>query len=1163
MSEKNEISESEIKSIGGFDEKRIINKDYLNTLKGIYKCGICFKIMDNPTDCETCGHSYCYECIKNLKCPFNCKTKKLKPSSQNLKDMLSKLKFKCINKDCEQILNYSDVKNHDKNCDFQEIICPNKSCNKKLIKKDLENHVLNECEYSLVKCHYCEYLFNKNDITNHEKSCSIVNNVLKSNKKENDINSNNDLDINNIDINEYIKLLSMNVSKIVKDNQELMNNNINNENNENKKIEFSQVAFRPSNPANYAQIDEDELLNLISDGIEEELKKYFLDFEKNFLKLSKDIKDIKEHLINKQHQQNIIKPIEMSDSEIKKDDNKNILIMDETNNMNKIENIKDEKKDNINDISDNYIKDVFSKTEISLKKAINDMNEKILDNLKNFGIKLEENIKKNGGGNTNTLTNQQKLIIENINNSIDKIIENIQSTKSNINILSNELHTKIPLLEELNKNLISSLDNKAKDNNINNININENKIQENKDNITNNNFEKEIEDIQTTLSLIKNNVKQVTKTLTEEFADLTELIQTKNNNIKQKENGNIIETEENITINNNKKKSDYLSLNIDSLHKFSFGMDIPDKTKIQTNNLLLNANKNNSFPENQDNYLLKPNQNFSLQLINIKNNNSSEIKFPKNKISFSSKENNEENENINSNINLQLNNNIESRMTNLENFSKNFETEMKQNIINQFNNQAQNFNSIIEKNLDNKIEKMFSLKYCKECEKVDYFYAFKKCALCGSDNCKQCITLCINCKILYCKNCCTCLKCNKSFCNSCRILCTECNKKYCKTCLMNCSTCNKVLCLSCIKQCFICKNNNCGKYCSKTCYICYKNICNKCQNNELQITTCSSCNSNICQECTKLCELCKKKICKNCLKYCKKCGVGVGGSCRGECHDCKNIFCKKCCEESLEKKCDLCNKIFCKECENNFGNCYVCMQNICKNCCSKCLCGNIYCNTCSLECEKCGKRICNNCSGKCVCDIAVFCDDCLKQNTETVLMHDCLYFINDSSTFDKKKTRSKSSFNVNDNFEIKIYITNINRLSKLLVGFTDNGVFSENEEKEISNIYVINLINGKKLSSENKKEEPFFDMNLIKEDNICVYLMVKNKKLFIKINNSEYKSGFDLTKDEYYVYLEKINSDNISISNPNNSNNNTNSEFISDDFSLGSPKVKFIYAKKL
>ena len=83
----------------------------------------------------------------------------------------------------------------------------------------------------------------------------------------------------------------MNVSKIVKDNKELMDkSNINNENN--NKIEFSEVAFRPSNPSNYAQIDEDELLNLISESIDDELKKYFLDFDKNFLKLSKDIKDI-------------------------------------------------------------------------------------------------------------------------------------------------------------------------------------------------------------------------------------------------------------------------------------------------------------------------------------------------------------------------------------------------------------------------------------------------------------------------------------------------------------------------------------------------------------------------------------------------------------------------------------------------------------------------------------------------------------------------------------------------------------------------------------------------------------------------------------------------------------------------------------------------------
>ena len=285
MSKKEELN-------GGFDESRVINKDYLNSLNNIYKCGICFKIMDNPTDCESCGHSFCFECIQNLKCPFKCKTKKLKSSSQNLKDILSKIKFKCLNKDCNQILNYNDVKNHDKNCDFQEMICPNKGCDKKLIKKNLENHVINECQFTLIKCPYCDFQFNKNEITKHEKSCALINSSLK-NENNNDINNIINSDANKINTDEYIKLLSMNVSKIIKDNKELIDINNKNEN------ENSQAEFRPSNPNNYAQIDEEELLNIISEGIDEELKKYFLDFDKNFLKLSKDIKDIKELIFNR------------------------------------------------------------------------------------------------------------------------------------------------------------------------------------------------------------------------------------------------------------------------------------------------------------------------------------------------------------------------------------------------------------------------------------------------------------------------------------------------------------------------------------------------------------------------------------------------------------------------------------------------------------------------------------------------------------------------------------------------------------------------------------------------------------------------------------------------------------------------------------------------
>ena len=45
---------------------------------------------------------------------------------------------------------------------------------------------------------------------------------------------------------------------------------------------------------------------------------------------------------------------------------------------------------------------------------------------------------------------------------------------------------------------------------------------------------------------------------------------------------------------------------------------------------------------------------------------------------------------------------------------------------------------------------MFSLKHCKECEKVDYFYGFIKSSIFNSENCKQGIILFLNCKHLLC-----------------------------------------------------------------------------------------------------------------------------------------------------------------------------------------------------------------------------------------------------------------------------------------------------------------------------------------------------------------------------------------------------------------------------
>ena len=1232
-SKENNISGIIIKN-NGLDESRVVNKEYLHSLDDVYKCNICFKIMDNPTDCENCGHSFCYECINKLKCPFGCTNKSLKPSSMAIKNILSNIKFKCLNEECKEIILYSNVKRHDNVCEYQKIICPNNGCNKKLLKKELEDHIKKECQFNLIKCQYCDYKFDKNKIKSHESTCCLVNKSLKND------NGDNGLDMSKIDTNEYLKLLSMNVSKIVKDNQELLNHNTNNNINSNINInneiekntlkkenekennvqrkEFSQVSLRPSN---FAQIDEDELLSLITNGVEEELKKYFLDFDRNFMKLSKDIQDIKEHFNNNKNDYtgrnrkgNKYNMLIIDDNEEESNINSNRLKNDniiENNyndkdnnifkkNINLINTIKEAKESDEEDYesSKTFIKNMIEKTENGLKDTISDLNNKILEQLNNFNNKLEENIKNGHNINNNNLTNQQKLIIENINNSIDKIIDNLNETNIKINELSDEFHIKtkeilskkdikdniinnnnnIKLFEELNNRIINSIENNSKDNYNNLSKLIDEKISENNKNLTLiepnkkidenssqipiskeiNSMNKEIENIQIQLSSIKNNVKQAINILKEEFADLTDLVNKKDEPKGDDKNLIIEHLNDNINLNPKKEGNNYLSLNIDSLHKFSFGGEPAGQDALKLNKIVTPYTQIKKIQKENSQ---SPEKNKQINQNNLSSNlpNNNDILLSKNFNSFQSAENNENYINSNEKMLFSSLTNLENRMLNLENFTKNIQTEIKEDISNEFKKQVINFNNKIENNLNNKIGKMFSLKYCKECEKVDYFYGFIKCAICISDNCKQCILLCLSCKNLLCKNCCNCPKCNKSYCSKCRILCTECNKKYCINCIVNCSSCKKQICLYCIKECSNCKINNCDMNCSKTCYICSKNICNKCLkiSNLLQ---CPICSNNICDDCSVLCEFCNKNICKNCLKDCFKCKSKMCGLCYKECAQCKQKFCPKCYEKLDEKKCDLCKKIFCNDCMNDITSCYLCSKNICKNCSSKCLCGNNYCNLCSLECEKCGGRCCNKCSSKCICEVAIFCNNCLKQSNETVLSHDCLYFINNNSIFDKKKTRSKISFSVNDNFEVKFFVINYNKCSKILIGFTDNGKFEENTDEEVNNIFTININNGNKISTESG-EEKFMDVFWEKEENICVYFKIKDKKLFIKINEGEYELAYELLKDEYWIYIEKN-----SIENNTNStiqihlDNNTNSELISEE---SSSKVKFIYLKKL
>ena len=99
-------------------------------------------------------------------------------------------------------------------------------------------------------------------------------------------------------------------------------------------------------------------------------------------------------------------------------------------------------------------------------------------------------------------------------------------------------------------------------------------------------------------------------------------------------------------------------------------------------------------------------------------------------------------------------------------------------------------------------------------------------------------------------------------------------------------------------------------------------------------------------------------------------------------------------------------------------------------------------------------------------------------------------------------------------------MTDISDKSFLLVGIIDVNTNKERSDKENNNIFAMNVNNGNKFSSK-KGFESFLDFDDIKEGINYVFIMIKEKKLFFKINESIYKWAYDLDKKRnYWFYIE-------------------------------------------
>jgi len=200
------------------DINRITNQEKKLSFAELIKCKICFNILVNPYDCETCGNSFCHSCINNLvinhkQCPFNCHSLRINPSSFGITTILSTLTFECIYKEngCCATIPYLDVINHDKECSFQTTICPNFKCNRSIKRQILEYHIRKECQYTLYKCENCEMNFIRGDYLQHVKNCKLVEDIFD--LKTPIINSEDTIDLQEISMKNFMQILLYNLSK--------------------------------------------------------------------------------------------------------------------------------------------------------------------------------------------------------------------------------------------------------------------------------------------------------------------------------------------------------------------------------------------------------------------------------------------------------------------------------------------------------------------------------------------------------------------------------------------------------------------------------------------------------------------------------------------------------------------------------------------------------------------------------------------------------------------------------------------------------------------------------------------------------------------------------------------------------------------------------------
>jgi len=157
----------------GIPLERIINSKDISLISDIIECPICYEIVKDPYECETCGTLFCEECIiewskKKIKCPSGCSNFKYTKVKKTNKKLLDIVKLKCQNfPDCKYESSYWNIIEHESKCEFQKIKCPNPPCSFKGHFIKLKEHLKQNCYYICFKCGFCQCMIYKKDFQKH------------------------------------------------------------------------------------------------------------------------------------------------------------------------------------------------------------------------------------------------------------------------------------------------------------------------------------------------------------------------------------------------------------------------------------------------------------------------------------------------------------------------------------------------------------------------------------------------------------------------------------------------------------------------------------------------------------------------------------------------------------------------------------------------------------------------------------------------------------------------------------------------------------------------------------------------------------------------------------------------------------------------------------